>query len=550
MSLTLEKSDSRPYHARKLVWIYMALATLLLPLAFHSSSILELWHKPDFSSACPSPPKQPFDDAKTNYLLFDPEFRKNSTGRLSKAVQIDTTVNDNQKDFSKMQKFHDYLESEFSDVFSYASSVDIVHGYGYVIEFAGSNSALKPILLMAHQDTVPVGDESLWDRSPWSGDVDDEYLYGRGTSDTKTLLIGLMETLDLLAKESFKNERTIILAFGYDEEIGGFQGAQYIGQFLLEKYGPDSIELVVDEGVGSLVELFGTSMIAIPTSEKGSVNIEVEATGISGHSSMPPKHTAIGILSHFLTGYEKKEFPVHLITENPLIPCLECLAKNSPQLSLKEKLAIYKMKTSKKAAEIAASILEPTYFKWGVKTSRAIDIISGGNKINALSISAKASINHRVVWGEDLQTVLDTTAVYGKKTAKEFDVGLIINGKEIYPYTEQGGLNITSVKVLRTAFITEIGDDIWNKYTGYLRTLYEDYVYPDELAGIELPATPATFSGNTDTKWMWNLTDHIYRALPGKMTMKEHFHAPNEYVPIETHLSCVAFYYNYLKGTC
>lgn len=528
-----------------------SLASVLIVLSIITWVSFPHFGHPDFSSACVPPPRMPLDVSMTEYMLYDPTFRSNSSHRLAKALQIDTCVNDGQEDFAKMQKFHDYFESEFFRVFQ-AGKTTLINNYAYVIEFQGSDTSLKPLMLMAHQDTVPIGDLSKWKKDPWSGDIDDNNIYGRGASDDKSLLIGLMETMDMLLKEGWKNKRTIIFGFDYDEEIGGKHGAQYISKYVQEKYGPKSIELIVDEGVGSYVEMYGTSMIAIPVAEKGPMNILVEATGISGHSSMPPKHTAIGILTHFLTTYEKDEFPVHLLPENPMVECLECLAKNSPQLTIKEKLAISKMKTNEKAAEIAAKLLEPTYFKWGVKTSRAIDIVSGGNKINALPITAQAMINHRVVWGENATTLLATAASFAEKTAKELGVGLVVGGKEIYPYTALGGLNITLPgEIYEPSFISPSNDTVWKQYTGYLRTLYEDYVFKDQLEGRELAASPATFSGNTDTEWMWNITDNIYRAVPGMMAMGEvGYHAPNEFVPIDKHLECVAFYYSYIKGTC
>lgn len=532
--------------SRRLVTVLTFACVVILTVFLHLKPSFDF---PNFDNTCVAPEKIPLNEDKTNYLLYDPGFRKNSSMRLSKAVQVDTTVNDDQKDFSKIQKFHDYLESEFPAVFAKAD-VDIVNGYGYVIQLTGSDVSLKPILLMAHQDTVPIGDRNLWHKNPWSGEIDDDYVYGRGAADDKTLLIGLMESADLIVKEGFQNKRTIIFAFGFDEEIGGYHGAQEISKFLLNKYGPKAMELVVDEGAGCYLDVLGAQMLAIPVAEKGDLDVDIYATGISGHSSMPPEHTAIGILSRFLTDYERKEYPIHLSDDNPMLPCMECIAKNSTVLSRKEKLLISRAAKDSRAAALAARIYEDTPFKYTVRTTRAIDIIDGGNKINALPISAHAGVNHRIVFGESIASVLDKLTEIGKNVATDFNIGLTVNGTEIFEATPKGSLNVTIGDLsFNPSFVSSHTDDIWQTYTGYLRSLYEDFVHKDELKGKVLGAAPVSFFGNTDTRWMWDVSDHIYRVTMGPMTMKG-FHAPDEAGPIDSHLQLIAFYYNYLKGTC
>ncbi|KAH8913971.1 Zn-dependent exopeptidase, partial [Atractiella rhizophila] len=78
-------------------------------------------------------------------------------------------------------------------------------------------------MLMAHQDTVPVNMATLdqWDYPPWSGHYDGTYVWGRGASDCKTLLISELQAVTLLIKQGFTPRRTIILSFGFDEETGG-----------------------------------------------------------------------------------------------------------------------------------------------------------------------------------------------------------------------------------------------------------------------------------------------------------------------------------------
>lgn len=93
-----------------------------------------------------------------------------------------------------------------------------VANYSLLYTVQGSDPSLKPYMLCSHLDVVPV-DESKWSVDPFKGIIKDGKIYGRGTMDVKDALIGILESLEhLLKNENFKPRRTIILAFGHDEE--------------------------------------------------------------------------------------------------------------------------------------------------------------------------------------------------------------------------------------------------------------------------------------------------------------------------------------------
>ena len=124
--------------------------------------------------------------------------------------------------------------------------------YGLLYTWQGSDDKLKPLVLMAHQDVVPVPASTVdaWTHPPFSGHYDGRYIWGRGSSDCKNQLIAEMETVELLLAADFKPKRTIIMSFGFDEEISGRQGAGHLSKFLIDRYGEDSIAAIVDEGAG------------------------------------------------------------------------------------------------------------------------------------------------------------------------------------------------------------------------------------------------------------------------------------------------------------
>ena len=108
---------------------------------------------------------------------------------------------------------------------------EVINKYGLVYTVKGSDPDLKPILLTAHQDVVPVDEDSLdeWTYPPFEGHYDqrDGHLYGRDTSDDKAALTGLMSAVEaLLAQDDYDPRRTVTLAFGFDHEVGGEKGAE------------------------------------------------------------------------------------------------------------------------------------------------------------------------------------------------------------------------------------------------------------------------------------------------------------------------------------
>lgn len=124
---------------------------------------------------------------------------------------------------------------------------------------------------MGHTDVVPVpaATTKRWTYPPFSGHFDGRFVWGRGACDCKNVVIGVLEAWEILLENGFKPERTLFAGFGFDEEISGPQGAQYISAHLEEKLGKDSIELIIDEGGLGIRDLYG-SIFALPgLGEKG-----------------------------------------------------------------------------------------------------------------------------------------------------------------------------------------------------------------------------------------------------------------------------------------
>lgn len=282
-------------------------------------------------------PQEETDELKQIYeYISSDSFRNGTIDRLSKAVQIPTESFDDMgkigedKRWEIMSSFADYLEKVFPRIHS-KLSLEKVNTHGLVYTWKGSDDALKPTLLMAHQDVVPVPAATVdaWTHPPYSGFYDGKYVWGRGASDCKNQLIATMETLELLLEAQYKPRRTIILAFGFDEEISGTQGAGHLAPYLHKQYGNDGIATIVDEGA-TFETVWGTTMAKPGVAEKGYTDVTINVRMPGGHSSIPSDHTSIGVASEIITAIEAVQYPLQLAKDNPYLSQLYCGAEYAP----------------------------------------------------------------------------------------------------------------------------------------------------------------------------------------------------------------------------
>lgn len=265
-------------------------------LAHHASQLKE--------ASCPAQPDAVSIGADWD-ITNDEEYARKAAERLSRAVQINTVSFDDMPDdpkdprFDGHTEFAEFLEKEFPSVYS-SLKHEIVNTHAHLFTWEGSTDR-KPVYLMAHEDTVPVNPETLnqWTFDPWSGEITTNHsketpgtwVWGRGASDCKNSLMGILGAVEKLLQEDYRPERTILIAYGFDEEIGGKRGALPLAEVVEERYGQDGIAFTIDEGFSGISDQFGTRVAALGMAEKGSLSVKLTVKTPGGHSSMPPAHT-------------------------------------------------------------------------------------------------------------------------------------------------------------------------------------------------------------------------------------------------------------------
>lgn len=557
-----QKSRSSGTVARR----FVASVLLVLALCWTFSSIK---HHVDPSSdvsfefsesLCPQ--IDPLVPKHTNDKLQDLEgflnsstFRKDTIQRLSDIVKIpsisydDMGPADEDKRFDIFYEVEEFLKKTYPLVHKNLKK-EIVNVHGLLYTWEGSDSSLKPTLLMAHQDVVPVEKSTIdaWEHPPFSGHYDGRYVWGRGSSDCKNQLTAILETVELLLHADFQPKRTVLLSFGFDEEVSGTRGAGHLAPFIEKRYGKDSVAALVDEGAG-MVEAWGAAYASPGVAEKGYTDVEVTVRMPGGHSSVPSDHTSIGVLSDFITMVEASKYTPRLYDSNPYLGALQCGAKYSPDFPSDLKRLLHHRAHGKQCkaardplAEAAAK--EGLFQRYLMQTSQAVDLISGGAKVNALPEKVTATINHRINVGSHPQEV------YKKLTHLAHQIGKKYN-LDVHAFDDTSVANSISLSAsdttLEPAPVTPIELEIDGKISPYgvisgsTRALY----------GTSLNMAPALMTGNTDTRYYWGVTKHIFRYGPGYEpgeTGIGSIHTVNEKQSVIAHINAVKWFVLFLRN--
>ena len=138
--------------------------------------------------------------------------------------------------------------------------------------------------LISHVDTVPAKPEE-WSRDPWSGDLVDGYIWGRGALDMKDQVASETAACLALAGSGWRPARgDLLLVVAADEETGAHFGAQWLCTEQADKVRCD---WVVNEGAGEIVDFRGEQLFTLAVGEKGTFRFTIVAEGEAGHGSIP-----------------------------------------------------------------------------------------------------------------------------------------------------------------------------------------------------------------------------------------------------------------------
>ncbi|ORX35361.1 putative carboxypeptidase s precursor [Kockovaella imperatae] len=563
-----------PAPSKRSKWPIVAILSLLAGAALYTAPTLNLNVQPDtLKGACvQAEPRLP-----KGYNVSEVLNEKDRiVDWLSRAVQIPTEVFDEMGPIDEdprwapLKKFQSFLETSFPKL--HATMLKSVHNLALVYEWPGSDPSLKPLLLTAHQDVVPVLPASLpqWDKPPYSGLYDGHSIWGRGSSDTKGSLIAIMAAIEhLLETTDFKPARTIILGFGSDEERGGQVGAPAIAKYLLDKYGKDSISLLIDEGSGLLTS-WGQHFAMPGVAEKGHYDLGITVETLGGHSSVPPPHTGVGYMSLLLAELERHPHPVYLTQSSPVYGFMTCGAAHAKDMpkSLRHTVLETRKGKSKAWSSLPHEIIQAgisgastgpgqgNAIEAMMTTTQAADIINGGLKVNALPESVRAVVNHRVNVASNHKELEERVIDIFLPIVKSYNLTLVgFDGKAVHHgnphsrvlldnaygyYTDPAPISPTDASD---------ADSAWTVMAGTARGMWasrpqvsKDGSIVDLEPGKDLIISPFMSTGNTDTRRYWDLTKNIYRFRYFQMSEQHGAHTINEHVTADDVVEFVRWY--------
>ena len=405
--------------------------------------------------------------------------------RLSGAIAIPTVSAAGTKaEMARFADFRSYLETQYPLVHGRLMR-ETVRGDSLLYTWKGRGEG-KPFALLAHQDVVPVeeGTEADWTYPPFAGMVDEAYIWGRGASDVKCLLIAILEAVEGLLALGFTPGSDIYLAFGHNEEIlagGAESGAGGVAALLKER--GVKLQFVLDEGGAVLADSFmgiGKPLAAIGVAEKGYCDFTVTVEGPGGHAAEPPADTAVPMLARLLAALKPEKARL-TETVAGMLRSLGLHKKGVMGFILRHPRAFWPLlRPVLLGNKMTAAMLRSTC---------TATMLTGSPQANVLPQKASATFNARILPGDDAADIIAGVLAKAEKRG------------------------ITAHAEIRTH----------NPPPKETRQDTPTFRRLSALSEELLGAVPMAYlvTGGTDSREFTCVTDEIYRFYPFALTMAE-----------------------------
>jgi len=404
--------------------------------------------------------------------------------------------------------YQDYLAETYPAAHA-ALRRERVASHSLLYTWPGRDPEAAPLLLLAHQDVVPVKGDA-WTHPPFEGVIADGYVWGRGAMDDKGNLHAILEAVEHLAGRGFAPRRTVLLAFGHDEEVGG-EGAQAVAA-LLDERGVEPF-FVLDEGMAVVEDVFpglDAPVALVGVAEKGYVSVELRIRGAGGHSSTPPPHTAVGILATAIHRLERERMPARL--EGASRQLFTYLA---PELPLPLRTAFANLWLF---GPMVISTLEGNPgTNAAIRTTTAATMIEGSPKDNVLPSEAWAVVNFRILPGDTVDGVVE----------------------HVRRVVDDSRVEIAAIGTPREP--SPVSDPDSSAFEALQRTIAS--IFP------EAAVAPGLVLGGTDARHYQRVADDVFRFGPYVFGPGDlgRIHGIDERVSVAGHARAIRFYAQLLR---
>lgn len=427
--------------------------------------------------------------------------------KLSAMVQCDTTSHDSVVDYERFAKFHRVLEELFPLVHENLERTDID---GNLLYYWKGQSSEKPIVLMSHQDVVPA--EGEWIHEPFSGDIADGKVWGRGTSDTKCSVFGFFQAVEELLAEGVTPPQDIYLSSSCTEEWAGDGCPKLVEELKRRGVKP---YLVCDEGGGIITDPVGGihgNFAMVGVFEKGKADLRFTARSNGGHASAPKAGSPIARIAAFVNEMETKDpFRRRMLPE--VQSMFETLA---PYASFPLKLVFGNMWLFK---PVLLKVMPMISAQGGamLKTTIAFTMQKGSDAYNVMPQEATLGANMRFIPHQGMEESLAIV----KRKAEQHDL---------------------TVEVFHASDYSKSTDINGEGFRHFVQIIEESFP--------KLPVSPYVMTGATDARCYQDICANIVRFAPvvyGPEQMAG-MHGLNETIEYNCLPGCVDFYKNLIRA--
>ncbi|MDA9916638.1 M20 family peptidase [Gammaproteobacteria bacterium] len=429
-----------------------------------------------------------------------------ATNNLAASIRFKTISHQDKEKFSP-QEFEGFIKwaADTYPEFHSAMQLEMLE-YTLLFKWEGSDNSLAPILLTAHYDVVPVipGTESIWEEEPFAGVISNNRIWGRGALDDKSGVVGMMEAATYLIQNNFQPTRTVYFSFGHDEEIGGGGAAQ-----VTEKLKQEGVQLQWSLDEGSFVNrgfFPGVDKLLAPinVAEKGIMNLLIVAKAKGGHSSTPPKKTAVTILADALIKLENEPLPGSL--EGLSAVMFDEVSKHMPfgyRFLFANRWLFGGLLDSQMSSTPVINAM--------IRTTTAPTMLSGSIKSNVLPIEATALINFRLHPRDSIESVTE-------------HVRRVVGSDQVEVRT-LGGMEASGVSSWESPGYEIISSSLSKVYG-------------------EVVSVPGIMIAASDTRHYSKVADNSFRFNPFSIVPEDMtgFHGTNESIAVDSFIAGIKTY--------
>ena len=432
-------------------------------------------------------------------------------GHLADVLRVPTVsqLDAGQIDLGAFDRLHQVIERMYPRVHATLARERINHSLLYT--WQGRSPDLEPVALLAHMDVVPA-DAQEWSHPPFEGAVADGWVWGRGALDLKSTLVAILEAVEGLIKAGYQPERTLYLAFGHDEERGGEDGARAIVAELQRR----GIHLagVLDEGgmvTTGLVPGLGLPAALVGLSEKGNATIQMKVEAQPGHASMPPRHTAVGVLSRAIARLENNEMPARMSMARLMFTDLGAFMPFGMRLGLANEWLLGRAVRNQLAANPTSNAL--------IHSSLAVTVARGGSMPNVLPAEAQALVTCRLMPGDSSAWALD----YVRRAVND----------------EAVQVSLVDAYTWEASPVSPLDSPAYQSLAGAIRQVFPEAV-----------VSPYLVLGATDSRHYAPVCANIYRFSPYVIDagLLKTFHGVDERLQVDALGRMVAFYHVLIRA--